>query len=114
MCSLVRHLLNKLQANLSLSNAPHSMQEKVLSFKKPISGINRKVFLEFFNNLHPACEPSAWIWDKRNDCVGYRFVAEVVIDANLYEMHAISLLDEYLTALRTILAALIVPFTTRS
>ena len=72
------------------------------------------MFLEFFNNVHPARKASAWVWHKGNDCVAYRFVAKVVIDVNLQEMHTISLLNEHLTALRTILAALIVPLTTKS
>jgi hypothetical protein len=114
MCSLVTHFLNELQANLSLSNTPHSMQKKVFSLPKLIIGVSRKMFLEFCNNLHPACETSAWIWHKGNYCIGYRSVVKVVIDVNLQEIHAINLRYEYVTDLRTFLAALIVPLTTKS
>jgi hypothetical protein len=72
------------------------------------------MFLEFCNNLHPACEASAWIWHKGNYCVGYRTVAKVIIDVNLPEILSISSLYGYLTDLRTFLAALIVPLTTKS
>jgi len=72
------------------------------------------MFLEFCNNLCPACEASAWVWHKGYYCVGYCSAAKVVIDGNLQEIHAISLLYKYLTELRTFLAVLIVPLTEKS
>jgi hypothetical protein len=72
------------------------------------------MFLEFCNNLHPACEPSARVWHEGNYWIGYRSVTEIVIDVNLRELHAISLFYEDLIVSRTILAALIVPLTTKS
>ena len=72
------------------------------------------MYLKFCNNLHLACEPSARVWHKGNYRIGYRSVARVVIDVNLQEVHAVSLLYENLTVLRTILAALIEPLTTKS
>ena len=74
------------------------------------------MFLQFGNDLHSACEPSARVWHKGNYRIGYHSisVAKIVIDVNLREIHAISLLYESLTVSRTILAALIVPLTTKS
>ena len=74
------------------------------------------MFLQFSNDLHSACEPSARVWHKGNYRVGYHpvSIAQVVIDVNLREIRAVSLLHENLTVSRTILAALIVPLTTKS
>ena len=56
--SLIRHLFNKSQADLSLSNTPHPMQEKVLSCPGSIAGTG-EVILEFGENFGAACESSA-------------------------------------------------------
>ena len=69
------------------------------------------MFLEFSDNLCPACELSAWVWNDGNYSIGYWSVDRVVIDVNLLE---ISLLHEKWTVSRTTLAAFIVPLTTKS
>ena len=73
------------------------------------------MILEFCNDVRPACEPCARVWNERDCCFGSRSIAKVVIDVvNLQEIRVVSLLYENLTILRTILAALIVPLTTKS
>ena len=70
------------------------------------------MILEFCNDAYPACELNAWVWHEGDCCIGCRFVTKVVIDINLREIYAISLLYENLTFSHTTLAALIVPLTT--
>ena len=67
------------------------------------------MFLEFCNNLSPACEPSARVRDEGHDCIGYRFVAKDVIVVDLQEIHAVNSFHNNGTASRTVPAALIVP-----
>ena len=55
----VRHVLNKSQTNLSFANTPHAMQQKVFSTADLIITTNSKMFLQFCENVGPACEPNA-------------------------------------------------------
>ena len=76
--SLVRHFLNKLQANLRLPDTPHSIQQEKISL--PMS-IGHKMLLEFGNNFSAARESIARVWRERDNCVaGCCPVAVVVMD----------------------------------
>ena len=77
--SLARHFLNKLQANLSLSNTPHSIQQKGLSLPSRVICVE-KMPLELSNDFRAACEPIARIWHKGNDPIGHRPIAIIVVD----------------------------------
>ena len=93
--SQVRHVLNELHANLSLSNTPHSIQQKDLS---PLSWVIcvEKMPLEFGDYLCAAYEPIARIWHKGNDTIRYRPIG--IIDVHLPEIHAISLFTRTFTS----------------
>ena len=56
---LVRHLLHESQTNLSLPNAPHAIQQKEFSTPEFIITFSGKMFLQFCENVGPACEPNA-------------------------------------------------------
>ena len=55
----VRHLLNESQTNLSLSDTTHAIQQKEFSTAEFIIASSRKMFLKFYENVGPACEPIA-------------------------------------------------------
>jgi len=57
--SQVRHILNEPQKNLSLANTPHAIQQKEFSTVEFIIAFNSKMFLQFCENVSPACEPNA-------------------------------------------------------
>ena len=76
--SLIRYLLNKLQANLSLSNTTHSIQQKILSLLYLIIGTVREMLLQFGDDFRPACESNTWVWHERNDPLGCSSVAKVI------------------------------------
>ena len=79
--SLVRHFLNKLQANLSLPNTPHSIQQKEFSLPNTVINISHKMLPEFGNNFSPARESTARIWRERDNRVtGHCLVVAVVMD----------------------------------
>ena len=59
--------------------------------------------LEFGNDFCTSGEPIARIWHQGNDPIGRRPIA--VVDMDLSEIHAISLLSTYLTVSLTALAA---------
>ena len=80
-CSPGRHFLNKLQANLSLSNTPHSIQQEELPLLNCIICVDRKMPLEFGNGFCAPCEPSARVWHKGND--PRRPIAIIVVDVDL-------------------------------
>ena len=56
--TLVRHILNEPQANLSLPNAPHAIQQKEFSKAEFIVAFTSEVFLQFRENVGPSCEPN--------------------------------------------------------
>ena len=56
--SLVRHLLNEPQTNLSLPNTPHAIQQKEFSAADFIAAFRSKMFLQFCENVGPSCEPN--------------------------------------------------------
>ena len=56
---LVRHLLNESQTNLSLTNTPHAIQQKELLLVEYIITFSSKMFLQFCENVCPACESNA-------------------------------------------------------
>ena len=56
---LVRHVLNESQTNLSLPNTPHAIQQKEFSTAESIPAFGSEMFLEFCENIGPACEPNA-------------------------------------------------------
>ena len=68
---------------------------------------------EFGDDFCTPCEPIAGIWHKGNDPIGHRPIAVVdVVDMDLPEIHAISLLvpvSGYLTVPLTVSAAWNVP-----
>jgi hypothetical protein len=65
---------------------------------------------EFGNDFCTPCEPIARVWHKGNDPIGRRPIAvDDVVDVDLPEIHAISLLSRYLAVPLTILAAFNVP-----
>ena len=76
--SLIRHLLNKLQANLSFSDTTHSIQQKILSLLNLIIGTVEEMLLQFGNDFCPACESNTWVWHEWNDRVGCSSVAKVI------------------------------------
>jgi hypothetical protein len=80
--SLIRHFLNKLQANLSLSNTAHSIQQKILSLLNLIVGTVQEMLLQFRNDFCPACESNTWVWHEWNNRVGCSSV-DKVIDVDL-------------------------------
>ena len=53
---LARHILNEPQANLSLSNPPHAIQQEEFSTAEFISAFHGKMFCQFCKNIGPACE----------------------------------------------------------
>ena len=55
----VRHVLDESQANLSLSNTPHAIQQKEFSTAEFIIIFNSKMFPQFCKNVGLACEPNA-------------------------------------------------------
>ena len=67
--SLVRHFLHEFQANLSLSNTTHSIQQKILPFLSLTIGTVREMLLEFGDDFYPACESNTWVWHEGNDPV---------------------------------------------
>ena len=81
--SPVRHFLNKLQANLSFSNTPHSIQQKELSSPSRVICVE-KMPLEFGDDFRAACEPIARIWHEGNDPIGRHPIA--IIDIDLQEI----------------------------
>jgi thiol-disulfide isomerase/thioredoxin len=88
--SLVRHFLNKLQANLSLSDTPHSTQQKKLSILSRVICVE-KMLLEFGNDFCPPCKPIAWIWHEGDDPIRHHPIAIiVVVDVHLRQIHALS------------------------
>ena len=103
--SQVRHFLNELQADLSLSNTPHSIQQKDLS---PLSWVIcvEKMALEFGYDLCAAYEPIARIWYKGNDTIKCRPIA--IIDVHLPEIHAISLVHRNIYVITILLTELAV------
>ena len=58
--------------------------------------------LEFGNGFCTPCEPIARIWHKWNNPIGRRPIA--VVDVDLSEIHAISLLSRYVAVPLTVLA----------
>ena len=56
---LARHILNEPQANLSLSNPPHAIQQEEFSTVEFISVSHSKMFLQLCKNIGPACEANA-------------------------------------------------------
>ena len=76
MCSLFRHFLNKLQANLSLPNTPHSIQQEECSL---LISIIHKMLLEFGNNFSAARESTARVWRERDNRVAGRCRVAVVV-----------------------------------
>ena len=67
--------------------------------------------LEFGNDFCTPCEPIAGIWHKGNDPIGHRPIAVLVVDVDLPEILAISLLvlSGYLTVPLTVSAEWNVP-----
>ena len=62
--------------------------------------------LKFGNDFCTPCEPVAWIGHKGNNPIGRRPIGVVdVVDIDLSEIHAVSLLSRYLTVPLTLLAA---------
>jgi len=55
---LVRHILNEPQTNLSLPNTSHAIQQKEFSTAEFIVAFASKVFLQFYENVGPSCEPN--------------------------------------------------------
>ena len=55
---LVRHILNEPQTNLSLPNTPHAIQQKEFSTAELIIAFGSKMFLQFYENVSPSCEPN--------------------------------------------------------
>ena len=79
--SLVRHFLNKLQANLSLPNTAHSIQQQEFSLPNTVINIGHKMLPEFGDNFSTARESTARIWRERDDRVtGRCLVVAVVMD----------------------------------
>ena len=64
--------------------------------------------LEFGDDFCPPCESIAWIWHEGNDPIGCRPIAIIaVLDVDLFEIHAISLVHRNIytiTPSRTVLA----------
>ena len=58
--------------------------------------------LEFGDGFCTPCEPIAWIWHKGNNRIGRRPIA--VVDVDLPEIHAMSMLGRYLAVPLTLLA----------
>ena len=56
---LVRHILNEPQTNLSLPNSPHAIQQEEFSTADFISAFRSKMFLQYCENVGPACEAHA-------------------------------------------------------
>lgn len=79
-CLLVRHLLNKLQTNLGLSDTPHAIQQKEPATMHLVMALGFEMFLQSGKNVGPACESNAGVWLNRNRCIRYGPVAGVVID----------------------------------
>ena len=106
--SLIRHVLNKLQANLSLSNTTHSIQQKMLSLLNLIISTVQEMLLQFGNN-------SFW---PVNQILGFGMSWTTTSDVPLLpkllklicrDLHHQLALWVYLIAVsRTVLAALIV------
>ena len=65
--------------------------------------------LKFGNDFCTPCEAIAWIWHKGNNPIGRRPIGIVnvvdVVDVDLSEIHAVSLLSRYLTVPLTLSAA---------
>ena len=76
--SLIRHLLNKLQANLSLSDTTHSIQQKILSLPNLIIGTVQEMLFQAGNDFCPACESNTWVWHEWNGHIGCPSVAKVI------------------------------------
>ena len=76
--SLIRHLLNKLQANLSFSNTTHSIQQKILPLPDLIIGTVQEMLLQFSNDFCLACESNTWVWHEWNDRIRCSSVAKVI------------------------------------
>ena len=76
--SLIRHLLNELQANLSLPNTTHSIQQKILSLLNWIIGTVQEMLVQFGNDFCPACESNTWVWHEWNGRVRCSSVAKVI------------------------------------
>ena len=83
---LVRHILNEPQTNLSFSNTPHAMQQKEFSTAESIIASSSKMFLQFCENIAPACEPNARVWFDGNCCIGYCPVASARV---IFDLHKI-------------------------
>lgn len=79
-CLLVRHLLDKLQTNLSLPNTPHAIQQKVLATRQFVIAFGFEMFLHLGENGSPTCEPNAGVGLDGSRCIRYGPVAGVVID----------------------------------
>jgi len=79
--SLARHFLNKLQANLSLPDTPHTIQQEQFSLLNNAISIGHKMLLEFRDNFSAARESTARVWRERDNRVAGRCpVAVVVMD----------------------------------
>ena len=79
-CLLVRHLLNKLQTNLFLPDAPHAIQQKVLATMYFVIAFSFEMVFQLCENGSPACESNAGVWLDWSRCIRYGPVAGVVID----------------------------------
>ena len=87
MCDVpVRHVLNKSQANLGLSDTPHPIQQEELSLLNCIICVGKKMPLELGNGFCTPCEPSARIWHKGNDPIGRRSIAIILVDVDLQQI----------------------------
>jgi hypothetical protein len=66
--------------------------------------------LEFGDDFCPPCEPRAWIWHQGNDPIGCGPIAIIaVVDVDLPEIHAVSLVHwniHMITILLTVLEVL--------
>ena len=58
--------------------------------------------LEFGDGFCTPCEPNARIWHKGHNAIGRRPIA--VVDVDLSEIHAISLLSRFVAVPLTVLA----------
>ena len=77
--SLVSHFLNKFQANLSLPDTPHSIQQKEFSLPSTVISIVHKMLLESGNNFSAARESTARVWRERDNRVARRSPVAVVV-----------------------------------
>jgi hypothetical protein len=79
--SLDRHFLNKLQANLSFPNTPHSIQQEEFPLPNTVISIGHKMLLKFGDNFSAARKSTARVRRKRDNRVAVRCpIAIVVMD----------------------------------